>query len=73
MPMALSVLYVAFPKPCRNIGTTPAVAASLTPKAHHLVFMGGGEGTKCKVACEHYNSLLSECISIMKIKTNSEL
>lgn len=53
MPVKLSALYVAFPKPCRNVGTIPAVAASLTPKVRHLVLMGWGEGTKCKVACEH--------------------
>lgn len=53
MPMPLDALYLAYPKPCRNIGTIPAVADALSPKSRHLVLMGGGEGTKCKVACEH--------------------
>lgn len=53
MPVPLDALYVAYPKPCRNIGTTPVVADALSPKAHHLVLMGGGEGTKCKVAREY--------------------
>lgn len=45
MPVTWIALYVAFPKPCRNIGTTSAGAATLSPRALHFVLLGGGEGT----------------------------
>lgn len=59
-------------KPCRDIGTTAAVAAALCLKAFHFVLKDGGEGVGTG-GCQHQKLTCDWCVSVIKRKISQEL